>query len=240
MFVDPAAPAGDPAHELSGAPAYALLLEIICGLHSPVVGETQVLGQFRSFLATPEAGAALWLTSVGDQLIHDARLVRERHLRGVSSGSYGGEVRRRLGGVDVVALVGAGSLASELRPYVCDVTSRLDQWRRQDVSGAGARGVTAGAAAIVVAAPVSDDDIARVAACYADLRLVVDLRAARERGPVCPAPVVTLDDLFASIQASAAVSAERVACARALIADLAADFAVRAHVRPFGWEDLCA
>src|SRR5262249_36514668 len=34
---------------LEEGPAYQLLLEILCGLQSPMIGETQVLGQFKSF-----------------------------------------------------------------------------------------------------------------------------------------------------------------------------------------------
>lgn len=35
---------------LRGEKAISLLLEILCGLHSPIVGETQVFGQFKQFI----------------------------------------------------------------------------------------------------------------------------------------------------------------------------------------------
>src|SRR5438045_3448988 len=33
---------------LSGSEAYQFCLEVICGLHSPLVGETEVFGQFKN------------------------------------------------------------------------------------------------------------------------------------------------------------------------------------------------
>ena len=38
--------------------AYRLLLEILCGLQSPMLGETQVMGQFKSFLSSLAGSAA--------------------------------------------------------------------------------------------------------------------------------------------------------------------------------------
>src|SRR5687768_10476070 len=51
--------AGDPLKGTAGSSlgmlvegrAYRLLLEILCGLQSPMIGETQVVAQFKGFLA---------------------------------------------------------------------------------------------------------------------------------------------------------------------------------------------
>lgn len=237
-FLDGGASKGDPS-ELSGPDAYALLLEILCGLHSPIVGETQVLGQFRTYLRSLSGPEAARLSSIGDRLITDAREVRERHLRGVSSGSYGGEVRRRLRGCSVVAIIGRGALAAELHPYLEDC-GRLDEWTRDGIEAAGTRPVTREPAGLVIAAPVGNAAIHAVADRYANLRSVVDLRAPDHRAPLALPDVSTLEDLFAAVQASAIVSEDRVAGARMLIRDLADAFGSRQYVRPFGWDDLCA
>src|ERR1041385_6331828 len=36
----------------SGEDAYAFCLEVVCGLRSPLAGETEVMGQFRDFILT--------------------------------------------------------------------------------------------------------------------------------------------------------------------------------------------
>ncbi|HUF23551.1 MAG TPA: hypothetical protein VMN81_05430 [Vicinamibacterales bacterium] len=239
-FLDPGADPDAAGEPLAGADAYGFLLETICGLRSPMLGETQVQGQFRAFLASLAPADASWLGAIGRQLMADARLVRERHLRGLGSRCYGSEVRRHLDGAEAVALVGAGHLATELLPYLAE-GRRVDQWTRQDIAGAGARAACSLPAAIVIAAPVSNEAVGRVARCYPRLVRVIDLRSAEERRPFAGGlEVVTLDDIFAAVETSAAASEARLARARRDIVDLAVAFERRQLLRPFGWDDLCA
>lgn len=239
-FLDPGADPDGAGEPLAGAEAYGFLLETICGLRSPMLGETQVQGQFRTFLATLAPADASWLGAIGRQLMADARIVRERHLRGLGSRCYGSEVRRHLDGAETVALVGAGSLATELLPYVAE-SRRVDQWTRHDMASAGGRAVCHSPAVIVIAAPVSNEAVGQIARVYARLVRVVDLRSAEERQPLAGGlEVVTLDDIFAAVEASAAASEARLAHARRDIAALAIAFERRQLLRPFGWDDLCA
>ena len=83
------------ARRLSEGEAYRVLLEILCGLQSPMVGETQVLGQFKAFLATLGHDQA-WLGRLGQRLLADAREIRTKYLQGLGSRSYGSAVRRHL------------------------------------------------------------------------------------------------------------------------------------------------
>jgi glutamyl-tRNA reductase len=231
---------GKAARPLTGAEAYVFLLETICGLNSPMLGETQVLGQFRTFLASLPPAEASWLGPVGRQLMTDARTIRERHLRGLGSRSYGSAVRRHLDGADTVALVGAGSLATELLPYLSD-GRRVDQWTRQDIARAEGRGAAPVSAVLVIAAPIRNEAVSRIARCYARVARVIDLRSAEEPEPFDSAlSVVTLDDVFASVEASAADTLARVERARHDIRGMAAAFDKRPQLRPFGWDDLCA
>ena len=231
---------GTGATFLAGAEAYAFLLETICGLRSPMLGETQVLGQFRAFLASLDPADAAWLGGIGEQLITDARQIRERHLRGLGSRSYGSAVRRHLADAEAVALVGAGALAAELLPYVSE-GRRVDQWTRAMIASAADQPVPASRTALIVAAPVGAAAIAAIAARYSAITQIIDLRDARERDPL-PAgiPVTTLDDLFAAVAATSAAAEDRVADARRDIRRLAAAFERRQQFRPFGWDDLCA
>src|SRR5262245_7763142 len=91
---DVAVTSDDPRPLVEGE-AYRLLLEILCGLQSPMLGETQVLGQFKTFLTTLDADQA-WLSRLGQRLLADAREIRTEHLQGLGSRSYGSAVRRHL------------------------------------------------------------------------------------------------------------------------------------------------
>ena len=46
--------------------AYRFLLEVICGLNSPIVGETAVMGQFKEFLLQAKFPKTPWGTFLRD------------------------------------------------------------------------------------------------------------------------------------------------------------------------------
>jgi glutamyl-tRNA reductase len=251
-FSQAAAPIEGAAPALLEGDAYGRLLEILCGLRSPMVGETEVMGQFKAFLAAlpPEHG---WLGSIGQRLLADARDVRTAHLQGLGSRSYGSVVRRHLGDARLVALIGSGVLAESLLPFLDDEGRAVEVWGRRPAAPFGGRfryrqlGVPAGAArpgvpaVVVVAAPASSDAIEAVAAFHPMLRRVIDLRGEPGHLPLrVPRPVITLRDVFAEFADVQARVAERVDCARAEIARRASAWERRTDLRPFGWDDLCA
>jgi glutamyl-tRNA reductase len=238
---------------LADRDAYTLLLEILCGLRSPIVGETEVLGQFRSFLSSVSADHA-WLHDLGRRLLTDAREIRARHLVGLGSRTYGSAVRRHVMNARHVALLGTGALGRELFPFLQADGRPVDVWGRRalcplpDVPpsayrrlDAAARSRNASRPALVIAAPVDADTIAAVASHYAGIDLVVDLRGEpdREAAPAL-APLVTLDDVFNGMRQAGHRTASKVACARQDIQQRSAEFAGRMDLRPFGWDDLCA
>src|SRR5229473_1070970 len=108
-----------------GEESYSFLLEVICGLSSPLVGETAVLGQFREFVAQAKLPSTLWgafLRQLISNLLVDAKRVRHEHLQGLGSQSYGSLVRQHLKGLPSVALLGGGQLAREILPWLIGKT----------------------------------------------------------------------------------------------------------------------
>ena len=82
---------------LRGEAGLSLLLEILCGLHSPIVGETEVFGQFKSFIDGRKAlndslfaDHQKWLSFV----LTEVKRTRAEHLVGIGSQSYGSLLRR--------------------------------------------------------------------------------------------------------------------------------------------------
>lgn len=232
--------------------AYRLLLEILCGLQSPMIGETQVVAQFKGFLAAlPQEH--VWIRSTGQRLLADARQVRTAHLQGLGSRPYGSAVRRCIEPPDTPVLIGTGKLAAEILPYVAEAGRTVHQWGRaallQTLPGVCYRALesldsfpgTDAATVIIVAAPAPSSTIARVAAAYRGVTRVVDLRAEAEADPfVTPVPRVTLRDLFALMDDANRSVLTQIQAARAEIADRSRRYEQRDEVRPFGWDDLCA
>lgn len=251
-FIDQrsAIPEGTPAwHDED---AYAYLLEVICGLDSPIVGETEVLHQFKAFADGLPPGPAMW-RELCRLLLTDAKAIRRGHLIGLGSRSYGSAVRRCIRDYPRVALLGTGILAAEIAPYLAAPGRLIDWWGRRSafevaLASATYRCVDAASSvfaddptAIVIAAPASSAEIGSLARRYRQVVALIDLRAEAAQDPPPPvAPIVTLEDVFAELRQAARVSDQRVQAAKRDIRSCAAAFGARAKLNPSGWHDLCA
>src|SRR5690606_17256802 len=103
--------------------AYQFLLEVVCGLKSPVKGETEVQGQFRDFIES--LGETHQLKNLMVEVLRDARKVRTEFLNGLGGQSYGSFARRRLREFQNVHVVGTGHLAEELFPWLAKIPSQV-------------------------------------------------------------------------------------------------------------------
>lgn len=257
--VDQVTSAAESAKALVDGDAYRLLLEILCGLQSPMLGETQVMGQFKTFLSSLGREEA-WLSRLGQRLLGDAREIRTRHLQGLGSRSYGSAVRRYLANVEHTVLIGTGKLAQEVLPFLADDGRSVDQWgRTTDVLNLELKTENSerlmyrllesadtfegrqASTALIIAAPVPSAIIDRVASCYSGLVCVIDLRGELDSAPLClSVPIITLQDLFAQMRATHGSAARHVDAARAEILSRSRRYELRDELRPFGWDDLCA
>jgi glutamyl-tRNA reductase len=243
-----------------GQASYAFLLEVICGLNSPIVGETAVMGQFKEFLLNARFPNSAWgnfLRRLATNLMIDAKRVRTRHLQGLGSQSYGSLVRQHVKGMPTVAVLGSGKLAREILPWLIGKTKvrvfcrnlerasallaeypeiELVQYRAADA------GWTDTEAGLVIAAPLPADEVAR----WSSLQNVSFTKCLDLRGDAATdqidtrTPVIKLHELFEALRAERERLACHVAAARAEIKDLVARQSQQAQFRPFGWEDLCA
>lgn len=115
--------------------AYRRLLEIVCGLHSPLIGETEVFGQFKDAVqlrlaiavsdCAIERAFAATLRQWSNALIEDVKLVRQKHLLDIGSQSYGSLVRREIRELERphIEFLGAGQLACEILPWLLKALS---------------------------------------------------------------------------------------------------------------------
>jgi glutamyl-tRNA reductase len=243
-----------------GEDGLRFLLEVICGLKSPLVGETAVMGQFREFVAQTKFPNTAWgnsLKQIIAGVLVDAKRVRHDHLQGLGSQSYGSLVRHHVKGLPQVSVLGAGQLAREILPWLLGKTKvRLfyRNWERAkdlvndypeinldqfSMSDAGWQYQDGG---LVIAAPLQANDVENwVAQQQANFTVCLDLRGEAEIDPLSlPFPVIKLSELFAALRSDREKMGGRVAAARAEIASLTQRQTQQAQFRPFGWEDLCA
>ena len=112
-------PGKTPPHELvTGEAAYLYLLETICGLKSKLIGENEIVGQFKEayklYAATTLKDTKL--LTILEKLFKDAKDIRTQYLIGISQKTYASLTRRHFQKARAlhVVIVGSGMLAEDL------------------------------------------------------------------------------------------------------------------------------
>ena len=241
-----------------GQQAYKFLLEVICGLNSPIVGETAVMGQFKEFLQNAKFPKSSWgnfLRQLATNLMIDAKRVRAQHLQGLGSQSYGSLVRQHVKDLPEVAVLGSGNLAREILPWLigktrvrvfCRQLGRANYLREEfpeiELSEYSDASPNESATGLVIAAPLTAQDVAGWSqAQQLSFTKCLDLRGEALSDPITiSAEIIPLHQLFAALRAERERLEQHVEAARAEIEQLVAHQTQQAQFRPFGWEDLCA
>jgi len=242
-----------------GVEAYRFLLEVVCGLHSPIIGETEVMGQFREFCAKTEFPATPWgyfLKQMTQDLLTDAKRIRHQYLHDQGSQSYGSLAARYLKGIPSVVFLGAGKLAKEMLPWlvaqaevtVVNRSRRSAEVLREEHPGIRIVSLMDGVlpnrlqAALVVAAPLTSAEIAGWMAVKGRRFVrVLDLRGESGQDPIIlPGEVLDLDGFFSLLEEERRRASGISARAREEIRVCAEQHLKHMQCRPFGWEDLCA
>jgi glutamyl-tRNA reductase len=251
-----------------GSQAYLFCLEVICGLHSPLVGETEVFGQFKTAVAGfefPETPVGMQLQRFFKMLFEDAKKIRAQSLKDLGSQSYGSILRRELKGISPLHILGSGQLVQEILPWIqkdgaeiCIYARNLmkaqdslgglrglkfSQWQSQQ-QASGEIALLQGA--LIIAAPIATETLNSWLNEYgAGLQVIVDLRADSSTDPLnlplnVNVPVLPLDRFFERIAGNQAQV--QVRKGEALLAARSATQERSKHIeyRPFGWEDVCA
>lgn len=245
---------------LRGEEAYRFVLEVICGLHSPLIGETEVAGQFKNTVASYSYPATPWgsaLAKTFKALFEDAKKIRDAHLKDLGSQSYGSVLRREVRGLREIHMLGAGHLVQEILPWVMKDSLKItlhvrdvarareglaaklsaDQLARVSVVAVGSHAV---GGALVVAAPVASSEIAAWAG-DAPVAFVADLRADSSVDKLNSfTRVLELGEFMSRLSENQSVLQERKRLALVAISKAALERARTVEYRPFGWEDVCA
>ncbi len=247
-----------------GERAYATLLSILCGLESRVIGETEVLGQFKIFISQKTPGEPSWFNQfrrIAQNLILDVKTIRNTYLSSTGHRSYGALTKHHVRGHRNLALIGGGHLARTILPYLGDGTHCTTLFLRDPAKAANlppallkdvrvrSLSHTTGLSPVdglIIAAPLPTRQITDwISDRKLSPRIIVDLRDQGADTPLVPQSkmppeLVTLDDLFAQIEKSSQMFERQISRARKRVLSLTRERFSARHFRPFGWEDICA
>tara|TARA_B100000749_G_scaffold280887_2_gene280033 strand:+ start:96129 stop:96968 length:840 start_codon:yes stop_codon:yes gene_type:complete len=228
----------------SGNEAYRFLIEVGCGLHSPMVGETEVFGQFRKLLTevqSSENHSHEWLAQLLDKARLEIKKIRTQHLVGLGSQSYGSLIRKKTKSFKGVSFVGSGHLTVEILPwlakhpggvniYVRDIEKYQElsknfgfaRWLKLD----DPEHLAEMKDSLVVCAPLESEKIqSLIDASGQNVQKVFDLRGESKTDPLSDRqPVEDLEQLFSQIARNRQIVEEKVSAAKADIIEIARKF----------------
>lgn len=105
--------------QYQGREAYIYLLEVICGLKSKLIGENEIVGQFKmaykEYVMSHDKNNSL--ITILEKLFKDAKEIRTEYLLGLSQKTYASIARKKIvnhGRASEVLVLGSGQLAEDL------------------------------------------------------------------------------------------------------------------------------
>lgn len=240
---------------LKDSPAFLFLLEVICGLQSPMLGETEVQGQFKSFFQQ-HLSFHNSLKNTCENLLALAKKIRAEHLQELGCHSYGSWIRKRLA-VDVsVGIVGSGHLVSEILPWLkaktdVKIYARDPQKAKNFVAVVPHVRVLDLASPmqvkdLVLAAPVSNAWVMETSQQLVPGAQVLDLRGETELSSQDIQDLKTRDliyvslrDIMSDVSENKNAMAQKILAAKSSVQKAVEILAQKSLLRPGGWEDLC-
>ncbi len=237
-----------------------LLTEVLCGLHSPVVGETEVFGQFRRFvedqkrIANPLFENAKWC----DHLYASVKKLRAERIQSLGSHSYGSLLRKYCRDLKDFSLIGSGHLVEELLPWFSRSGKLQIHCRNQEKGGTILQSCLAEIPHaevftlapsenwnphLVIAAPIEDSLILEIVKQHA-IQLICDLRGEENQLPELLAhknvKVISLEQFFKDLEEIKENNSRQIAEIKNLIRERTHAYMNRCEHRPYGWDDVCA
>lgn len=250
---------------LVGEAALQRLLEILCGLESPVVGETEVFGQFKLFIQNVGLKDH-WVQFI----LAKVKSLRNQFLTNIGSHSYGSLLRKSSKGVGSFSVLGSGHLVEEMLPWITNASGTSSVGVANGVATNNVSIVpteilardtikaqekfpqvpvkslyhdSANYEALVIAAPVSDQMVLDLLRSSPKTRLVYDFRGE-------PTQLSSLLDdrffykglsqFFDDLKEIQNQTIQLVQVVKREIKILVNEYHSRLEHRPMGWDDLCA
>lgn len=234
-----------------GEAAYQFCLEVICGLRSPLVGETEVMGQFKMFLDCYKGESTFdeLFRKFAHSLLGDAKRIRNKFLKDLGSQSYGGLARRWVKDSSEVHILGYGHLAQEMIPWLTKGETQVHVYVRSPkrvkqpsvkLHDFNQRNLII-KGALILAAPMSNAEIeAWLQSHDARFQTIIDMRETSRTQPLELAvqQYCSLQDAFDLVEKGREKRQIQAKMARAAIREIAQERCSEQMIRPFGWEDL--
>ncbi len=231
--------------------ALVFLLEVLCGLQSKVIGETEIFGQFKQFLETEDAKKISFFKNQQfvQFLFKQVKEIREKFITHLGVNSYGSMIRKICQTDEEISLIGYGQLAKKILPwlgqrqikiYVRDKSKYQNQENFQFLNMSEA----VFSSTLIVAAPIQTEHLLTLINSASGVSKIVDCRSLEEKvqslkHKLWQTEIIELNDLFAQAEAKQEKMKSMIPLINQEIRDRVQSYLMKAQHRPQGWEDLC-
>ncbi len=233
--------------------ALIFMLEVLCGLQSKVIGETEIFGQFKQFLETDEAKRISFFKNPQfvQYLFKQVKEIRDKHIKQLGVNSYGSMIRKICQSEGEVSLIGYGQLAKKILPWLSHQKVKIHvRDKTKYVNTANVEFLNLDEmnfySTLIIAAPVKTAKLISFIQPEGIVNKIVDCRSLDEADHSIKnnlnnksAEIVDLKDLFASIEAKQEKMKQLLPVIREEIQARVQSYLLKAQHRPQGWEDLC-
>lgn len=244
--------------------ALSFLIEVLCGLHSPVFGETEVFGQFKNFIEQAKLAHSPLITDHSKWLrfvFETVKSIRHDHLTHTGSQSYGSTLRRLTKTADSIDIIGAGQLTTEILPWIIkDKTIRVHVRNRDKYINWAQKFKNIDLVDInttfnlfsthmIIAAPIENEKLIKsLLNGKTNCKTVFDLRATgfKELNQLMTEfkinpeiEMISLQNFFEVFNDDQSKFSRLKDELKNLIRTKSSDFILRSEIRPLGWDDLC-
>ena len=218
-----------------GVEATQFLTEIVAGLKSPMLGETEVHGQFKEFISQVESDISekLYLELMSVHFL--ARKVRAEFLKNLGCQSYGSFARKKMKEVKELTVFGSGQLAKEILPWLVKNRNPVRVVSRQphavsdeilsipNVEVVDYNSLPQSMNGLIITAPLSSEQI-ESSIQGKGTQYILDFRGESRRDPLAPSyHAISLDDVFEEIETQKYQVEQQVKKARQFIQDSSRD-----------------
>ena len=236
---------------LKGDQALRFLIEVVCGLHSPVLGETEVQGQFKNFLNT-EANNPFFpidLKNHSQEIFRIVKLIRTEHLSQLGCHSYGSWVRQHTRKSRNIGIIGSGNLVEEILPWLKKSNSLKLITRNTDralklksqFSNTVIHSLNEipSVDCLIVAAPIDNNFLLNQISQQKNLSSLFDFRGEAELVGHYPFQYFSLNKILSDLQLHKKTQENAILKSKETLEQILSSHNRKANFRPGGWEDLC-
>lgn len=233
--------------------ALIFILEILCGLQSKVIGETEIFGQFKKFLESVEAKQVSFFQNqqLLQFLLKEVKDIRDKHMTKLGTNSYGSLIRKKCQHEKKISLLGYGQLAQKILPWVSENRDvqihvrNLNKYKNKENLNLKDLNQSEFYSTLIIAAPIETSALLEKIRNSPLVTQVIDCRGLDAdfqslKGQLNSAiELVELSDLFASLEVQQDKMKKFIPIVKQEIKERAEAFYMKLYHRPLGWEDLC-